>query len=93
MRENTDERLHTVLHVRQVLVGRTSVVLAALEQVIAERAVDPDLVRASVVLLDVEGETGTWVGRAPGTVLCSFDAALHERTSRTTVHAAFTARL
>lgn len=64
------------------------------EQVIAERAVDPDLVRASVVLLDVEDDAGTWWHEPfPGTVLCSFDAALHERTSRTMMRAAFTARL
>ena len=64
------------------------------EQVIAERGVDPDLVRASVVLLDVDDAAGTWWREPfPGMVLCSFDAALDERTSRTMMHAAFTARL
>ena len=46
-----------------------------------------------MVLLDVEDDAGTWWREPfPGMVLCSFDAAAHERTSRTMMRAASTAR-
>lgn len=70
------------------------VVREAAEQVIVQRGVDPDLVQASVVLLDVDDGAGTWWREPfPGMVLCSFDAALDARTSRAMMRAAFTARL
>lgn len=63
------------------------------EDVIFDRGVDPDRVRATVLLVDVEDDAGTWWREvAPGAVLCSFDAALHPTTARAMLRHAFTAR-
>lgn len=64
------------------------------EDVVFDRGVDPERVRASTLLADVEDDAGTWWREvAHGAVLCSFDAALHPVTARVMLRHAFTARL